>query len=128
MQLSSAIIGKWLLESWGLPSEVTELVGMSHTTNYQNTNITFLAEQKCIHLSGYLADCLLVEEKHKMVKNVALLFEQELNMDLSDFIPLLAHVAAQFKEMAMLFELDINQDDLQSVSDLSSLVLLSESS
>ena len=128
LKTDHAMVGKWLLESWGLPSEVTELVGMSHTTNYQNSNITFLAEQKCIYLSGYLADCLLVDEKHKLVSNVALLFQQEINMDTSDFIPLLAHVAAQFKEMAMLFELDINQDDLQSVSDLSSLVLLSESS
>ncbi len=122
-----AIVGKWLLKNWGLPPEVTELVGMSHMTNYQDSDITFLAEQKCIFLSGYLADCLLVEEKHKMVKNVATLFQQEINMDTSDFLPLLGHVATQFGEMAKLFELDINQNDLQSVSDLSSLVLLSES-
>ena len=123
-----AVVGKWLLKNWGLPPEVTDLVGFSHMSDYLDSDITFLAEQKCIFLSGYLADCLLVDEKHKVVKSVASLFQKEINMDTADFLPLLGHVATQFREMAMLFELDLNQNDLQSVVDLSSLVLLSETS
>ena len=123
-----AIVGKWLLESWGLPKEITELVGLSHHSNYSDTNITFIAEQKCIYLSGYLADCLLVDEKHKAVNVAASLFQKEINMATTDFLPVLGHVATQFREMAAQFDLDLNKDDLQGVADLSSLVLLSETS
>ena len=123
-----AVVGKWLLESWGLPKEITNLVGLSHHSHYRDTNIALVAEQKCIFLSGYLADCLLVDEKHKEVNVAASLFQKEINMAATDFLPLLGHVATQFREMAAQFDLDLNNDDLQGVADLSSLVLLSETS
>ncbi len=122
-----ALVGEWLLKSWGLPAEVTRLVGLSHAANIQKTDEDYLSQQKCIYLSGRLSDCLVVEEKNKEFNAVAALYQQELNMPVTDFIPLLGHVASQFKEMAVQFELDINNKELQSITELSSLVLLSES-
>lgn len=52
---------------------------------------------------------------------------EELNVTMSDFIALLGHVAAQFQEMAGIFELKIhNAKQIQSITDLASVVLLNE--
>tara|TARA_B110000238_G_C16076307_1_gene417311 strand:+ start:627 stop:1313 length:687 start_codon:yes stop_codon:yes gene_type:complete len=122
-----ALVGEWLLNDWGVPKEVTELVGLSHTSNFNVDDENFLIHQKCVYLSGYLSDCLMVDEDRKLFEAVAFLMQKELNISMSDFISLLGHVATQFLEMARLFDLKVeNCKQIQSVSELASLMLLSD--
>jgi HD-like signal output (HDOD) protein len=122
-----ALVGEWLLNDWGVPPEVTELVGLSHVDNFYSQDKRLLLKQKCIYLSGYIADCLMVDEERKMVSEVAQLIQKELNVSMDDFIALLGHVASQFQEMAALFELKIhNKEKIQSITELAPLVLILE--
>ena len=125
--LDHAVIGEWLLSDWGVPNEVAELVGLSHCNNYCSDDEYLMTKQKCIYLSGHLADCLFVNDEGKMIQSTGLLLQQDLNISMSDFIALLGHVAAQFQEMAAIFELNIeNTKQIQSITDFASLVLLNE--
>ena len=122
-----ALVGEWLLNDWGVPSEVTELVGLSHADNFHSEDKSLLLKQKCVYLSGYIADCLMVDEERKTVTAVAQLMQKELNVSMGDFVTLLGHVASQFQEMAALFELKIqNKEKIQSITELASLVLIAE--
>ena len=122
-----AVIGEWLLNNWGVPKEVTELVGLSHISNFNVDDEDFLTHQKCVYLSGYLADCLMIDEDRKVFETVAFLMQKEMNVSMSDFISLLGHIASQFQEMAALFDLGVkNSKQIQSITELASLVLLSE--
>lgn len=123
-----ARIGEWLLNNWNVPLEVTELVGLSHISNFNADDKEFLTLQKCIYLSGYISDCLIIDEDRKTLEAVAFLMQKEMNVSASDFISLLGHVASQFQEMAALFDLKVsNTKQIQSIAELASLVLLSES-
>jgi len=118
-----ALIGEWLLNDWGVPSEVTQLVGLSHTSNFTVDDENLLIHQKCI----YLSDCLMMDEDRKIFEAVAFLMQKEMNISMSDFISLLGHVASQFQDMATLFELKVhNKKQIQSITELASLVLLSD--
>ena len=68
-----------------------------------------MIQQKCVYLSGYVADCLMVDEERKTIQAVALLMQKELSVSMDDFIALLGHIASQFQEMAALFELKASQ-------------------
>lgn len=123
-----AVIGEWLLTNWGVHRDVSELVGLSHSSNYMIDNNDLLIYQKCVYLSGYLADCLMIDEERKTFEAVAFLVQKEMNISMSDFISLLGHIASQFQEMASLFDLEVkNITQIQSITELASLVLLSES-
>ena len=122
-----AMIGEWLLNNWGVPKGVSELVGLSHNSNFTVDDNDLLIHQKCIYLSGYLSDCLMIDEERKTFEAVAFLMQKEMNISMSDFISLLGHVASQFQEMATLFDLEVkNIKQIQSITELASLVLLSE--
>lgn len=127
VNVDHAVIGQWLLDDWGLPESVTELVGLSHCQSYRINQECMMTKQKCLYLSGHVADCLLIDDERKTIDTAGLLLQQELNISMSDFIALLGHVASQFQEMAAIFDLKIqNADQIQSITELSSLVLLNE--
>ncbi len=122
-----AVVGEWLLGNWGVPKEVTELVGLSHASKFNADDENLLIHQKCVYLSGYLSDCLMMDEDNKAFEAVAFLMQKEMNVSMSDFISLLGHIATQFQEMAALFDLEVkNTKQIESISELASLVLLSE--
>ena len=122
-----AVVGEWLLNHWGVPKEVTELVGLSHVSNFNVDDKNFLTHQKCVYLSGYLSDCLMMDEDRKSFEAVAFLAKKEMNISMSDFISLLGHIASQFQEMAALFDLKLkNTRQIQSITELASLILLSD--
>lgn len=127
VNVDHAAVGQWLLSDWGLPDNVTNLVGLSHCENFHASEECIKTQQKCIYLSGYLADCLLISDERKTIDNTGDLMLQHLNVTGKDYVALLGHVAAQFQEMAAIFELKIhNCEQIQSITDLASLVLLND--
>ena len=121
-------MGEWLLTNWGILADITRLVGLSHEAHCAAEDENFLQQQKCIYLSGFLADCIIVDKERKGFEALALLMRKEINIARANLISLLAHVASQFQEMAGLFNLDIpNIENVQSVAELSSLMSLCDS-
>ncbi len=127
VRVDHAIVGQWLLSDWGVSDQVSELVGLSHCNSYHDENECQMTNQKCIYLSGHVADCLFAAEDGQVIETGARLCQQELNISMSDFIALLGHVAAQFQEMASIFDLKINNTrQIQSIKELASIVLLND--
>ncbi len=127
VSVDHAVIGQWLLRDWGIPDDVTELVGLSHCKDYRVDDECDMTKQKCLFLSGYIADCLLIDDQRKTIDSVAHLLNEQMNVSMADFIALLSHVAVQFQEMAAIFELKIhNAEQIQSITDLASVVLLND--
>lgn len=122
-----AAIGGWLLNTWRIPAEVTLLVGMSHAPSCSSTNEQDVIAQKCIYLSGYLADCMLVDEGRQDFQTTADLMRQHMSIAMTDFIPLIGHIAHHFLEMASLFNIDMGDvSRIQSIKELAALTLLPE--
>ena len=123
-----AVVGERLLANWGILTDVTRLVGLSHEAHCAVEDENFMRRQKCIYLSGFLADCIIVDKERKGFEALALLMGKEMNVSRTNLISLLSHVAGQFQEMAGLFNLDIpNIENIQSVAELSSLMSLCDS-
>lgn len=120
-----AVIGGWLLNTWQIPAEVTLLVGMSHTSSCSSNNEQDVIAQKCIFLSGLLADCILVDEARQDFQGAADLMQQHMSIAMTDFLPLIGHIASHFLEMASLFDIDVGDvKRIQSIKELAALTLL----
>ena len=122
-----AIIGEWLLADWAIPEEITQLVGASHASAYMSAEHQDIVAQKCIFMSGYIADCLVVDEKYQDMQKVARLMEEHMSLSAADFLSLVGHVAGQFHEMANIFNVEIGDvNRLLSIKELAKLTLLPE--
>lgn len=120
-----AKVGEWLLTTWKIPVEVTSLVGLSHAPSYPAEHEQEVISQKCIFLSGYLADCLLVEESRQDIQAIAELMRLHMSISMSDFLPLIGHIANHFIEMASMFEIDVaDMHRLLSIQEMAKLTLL----
>lgn len=125
VRIDHASVGGWLLNTWQIPSEVTLLVGMSHAPSCSSKNEQDVIAQKCIFLSGYLADSILVDENRQNFQGVADLMQQHMQISMADFLPLLGHIASHFLEMASLFDIDVGDvNRIQSIKELAALTLL----
>ena len=125
IQCDHATVGEWLLNIWGIPSEITVLVGSSHAESIPAQLQKDLIAQKCLFMSGYLGDCLLVEDSSQYVPQVAALMEKHMNIGVEDFLPLIGHVAKHFQELASVFDIDMGDtSQLQSIQEFASLSLL----
>lgn len=107
VNVDHALVGEWLLSNWGIPEDVTDLVGLSHCDSYVHDNECLLEKQRCIFLSVYMADCLLMNAQTRMLEATGRLMESMLNICESNFFALMGHVASQFQEMAQIFELEV---------------------
>lgn len=122
-----AIIGAWLLQTWKLPREISQLVEVSHSSRWSTRSDVSVKAQKVIYLSGYLADCLVADEDFQDIEHVSKLVENHMMLSMSDFIMLLGQTARQFLEMAAIFGIDAgNHERLQSIQEFTALCALTE--
>ena len=129
VQSDHAVVGGWLLNTWQIPAEVTLQVGMSHASSCSSKNEQDVIAQKCIYLSGHLADCILVDENRQDFQGAADLMKQHMSISMTDFLPLVGHIASHFLEMASLFDIDVGDvNRIQSIKELAALTLLPDDS
>lgn len=122
-----AMIGAWLLQTWKLPREISQMVGVSHSSFWSTKSEVSVKAQKVIYLSGFVADCLVADEDFHDIQYVGSLVEEHMQVSMSDFILILSQAATQFLEMATIFEIDAgNKDRLLSMQEFSALTMLSD--
>lgn len=121
-------VGAWLLQTWKLPREISQLVGVSHTATWSTRSDVSNKAQKVMYLSGYLADCLVADDEFQNIHHVGKLVEQEMMISMSDFFMILGQAASQFLEMAAIFDIDAgNRDRLRAMQDFLALTVLVDS-
>ncbi|EAQ98845.1 sensor domain-containing diguanylate cyclase [Congregibacter litoralis] len=68
-----AVVGAWLLESWKLPSQISELVASSHDFAELTLEIGARQDHWCVAVSGLLADAMLAGDQFQAARMVWLI-------------------------------------------------------
>lgn len=101
-----AAIGEWLLKTWRLPTEITSLVGCSHHV-VSTAGSRDLQAQKCIYLSGLLADCICVPQQVAQHRRAFSAMQSVLDTGIDDFFDYIDQLCLQLQEMVNLFGVNL---------------------
>ncbi|MDB6084157.1 MAG: hypothetical protein JWN43_2038 [Gammaproteobacteria bacterium] len=104
MQTDHAEIGGWLMKAWNLPDRLHLAIGRSH-----RVELFFTAEpahifERCVALSGPVADLFLLDPDQRHFAETAQSAERSLGLDRMAFGQVLGTVGAMIPETEAIFE------------------------
>jgi diguanylate cyclase (GGDEF)-like protein len=108
LQLDHAEIGGWLMEGWRLPERLYRAIKHSH-----RVELSFSAEpaqifERCVALSGPVADLFLLDPEQRQFAETALCAERSLGLDKMAFGQVLGTIASMIPETEAIFEADLS--------------------
>ena len=104
LQADHAQIGAWLMKSWNLPDRLHQAIATSHHIDAAFTTDPGRIFDRCVALSGPVADLFLLEPPQRQFADVAQSAERSLGLDKMAFGQVLATVAAMIPETETIFE------------------------
>lgn len=114
-----ALVGSWLLNKWGIPEKITELVAMSHGENLEHISEERKTPAKCVSFAGILADCICCDHADEGYLKEVDTAEKELGIDIIEFMNLIGTVTNEFLETANVIDVEIDDPDLlESVAEM----------
>lgn len=105
-----AHIGAWLLKNWHLPEKLYKAVYRSHQREFDEPDEINNKFQRCIALSGTLADIWLHEEHDDRMKQASSELFEQLGMDDISFSSLLDTINKLLPDMSTLFNMELASD------------------
>lgn len=111
LETDHASVGGWLLAEWGIPEHLSYLVETSHAGDEGEMVNEYMDEQKCVVLSGYIADCVCCPEQVMKYEYVAWLAETLCDIDVKGVMQLIEDTITQFEELAVLFNVDLGDPE-----------------
>jgi diguanylate cyclase (GGDEF)-like protein len=107
LQVDHAHIGGWLMEGWHLPDRLHRAITRSH-----QLDLSFSAEpaqifDRCVALSGPVADLFLLDPEQRQFAETALCAERSLGLDKMAFGQVLGTIGAMIPETEAIFETDL---------------------
>ncbi len=107
LQTDHAEIGGWLMQTWNLPERLHLAISRSHTIE-----LSFAADpgaifDRCVALSGLVADLFLLDPAQRQFAETALSAQRCLGLDKMAFGQVLATVGAMIPETEAIFETDL---------------------
>jgi diguanylate cyclase (GGDEF)-like protein len=107
LQVDHADIGGWLMEGWNLPERLHRAIKLSH-----HLDLSFSAEptqifNRCVALSGPVADLFLLDPEQRQFAETALCAERSLGLDKMAFGQVLGTIGAMIPETEAIFETDL---------------------
>lgn len=107
LQTDHADVGGWLMKAWLLPEKLHAAIGRSH--HLEDTPSTDPAQvfNRCVALSGPVADLFLLEPAQRDFAETALDAERSLGIDKMAFGQVLGTVGAMIPETEAIFETDL---------------------
>ncbi len=115
--MDHAEVGGWLLEQWHLPKRLSEAVAASHRHDHRralNARDTF---NRCVALSGAVADLFLAHPDQRLYREAAQQAERVFGLDAEQFAGVMERVGTMVPEAEALFETDLLTDAEQVVSE-----------
>jgi diguanylate cyclase (GGDEF)-like protein len=100
-------VGAWLLKTWNLSSRLYGAIGQSHRLANQRVMEPNEVFNRCIALSGPIADIFLLDAAQRPFVETAQAVERSFELDREEFGKLLATVSALVPETEKLFDADI---------------------
>jgi diguanylate cyclase (GGDEF)-like protein len=106
LKTDHAEVGGWLLRLWNLPDRLLLAISRSHRLDPTPTTDTNVVFERCVALSGPVAELFLQSAAEHQFAATALQIERSLGLDKMAFGQVLATVGAMIPETEALFEID----------------------
>jgi diguanylate cyclase (GGDEF)-like protein len=107
VQADHAEIGGWLMSTWNLPDRLHRAISHSHQIGLSPTTDSAQIFERCVALSGLVADLFLLERAQRQFAETAQAAERSLGMDKMAFGQVLGTVGAMIPETEAIFETDL---------------------
>ncbi len=107
LQVDHAHVGGWLMKGWNLPERLYHAIERSH-----HLDLSFSADpaqifDRCVALSGPVADLFLLDPEQRQFAETALCAERSLGLDKMAFGQVLGTIGAMIPETEAIFEADL---------------------
>lgn len=107
LQADHAEVGGWLMRTWNLPEKLHRAIGNSHRLELDYTTDPAKIFDRCVGLSGLVADLFLLEPGQRQFAETALCAERSLGLDKMVFGQVLGTISAMIAETEAIFEAEI---------------------
>ncbi len=107
LQVDHAEIGGWLMQGWNLPERLHRAIAHSHELELSYTSDPAQIFNRCVALSGPVADLFLLDPEHRPFAETALCAERSLGLDKMAFGQVLGTIGAMIPETEAIFETDL---------------------
>jgi len=107
LQVDHAAIGGWLMKNWNLPARLCRAIEHSHSLDLQPSSDPGQIFERCVALSGPVADLFLRDAQHRPFAEVGLSVERSLGMDKVAFGQVLGTIGSMLPETEAIFETDL---------------------
>ena len=107
LQVDHAHVGGWLMKEWNLPERLHRAIKNSHQLDLSFSSDPAQIFDRCVALSGPVADLFLQDPEHRQFAETALCAERSLGMDKMAFGQVLGTIGAMIPETEAIFETDL---------------------
>jgi diguanylate cyclase (GGDEF)-like protein len=101
LEVDHAEIGGWLMKGWNLPERLHRAIAHSHQLELSNTCDPARIFDRCVALSGPVADLFLLDSEQRQCA------ERSLGLDKMSFGQVLGTIGAMIPETEAIFETDL---------------------
>jgi len=107
LQVDHAEIGGWLMKGWNLPERLHRAITRSHQLELSFSSDPAQIFDRCVALSGPVADLFLLDPEQRQFAETALCAERSLGLDKMAFGQVLGTIGAMIPETEAIFETDL---------------------
>jgi diguanylate cyclase (GGDEF)-like protein len=107
LNLDHAAVGGWLMKNWNLPARLCGAIEHSHPVDQHATSDPTQIFERCVALSGPIADLFLSDPQNRPFAETGLLVERSLGMDKMTFGQVLGTIGSMIPETEAIFETDL---------------------
>jgi diguanylate cyclase (GGDEF)-like protein len=107
LKVDHAAIGGWLMKKWNLPPRLCHAIEHSHQIDLQVTSDPARIFDRCVALSGPVADLFLNDAQNRRFAETALSAERSVGLDKMAFGQVLGTIGSMLPETEAIFETDI---------------------
>jgi diguanylate cyclase (GGDEF)-like protein len=107
LQVDHAHVGGWLMKGWNLPARLYQAIERSHQLDLSFSADPAQIFDRCVALSGPVADLFLLDPEQRQFAETALCAERSLGLDRMAFGQVLGTIGAMIPETEAIFEADL---------------------
>jgi diguanylate cyclase (GGDEF)-like protein len=107
LQADHAQVGGWLMRTWNLPDRLHRAITQSHRLELDYSADPVKIFDRCVALSGSVADLFLLEPEQRQFAETALCAERSLGLDKMAFGQVLGTIGAMIPETESIFEAEL---------------------
>src|ERR1700685_2161963 len=107
LDVDHAHIGGWLMEGWHLPDRLHRAITRSHQLDLNLSADPAQIFDRCVALSGPVADLFLLDPEQRQFAETALCAERALGLDKMAFGQVLGTIGAMIPETEAIFEAEL---------------------